>query len=46
MALNPSVTYSGQVATTDLGGYPLGKAQDELVSGDGTGTPLEAAWIS
>lgn len=46
MAINPSSAYSGQVSTTDPTGYPYGKAQNETVGGDGTGTPLEAAWIT
>lgn len=40
MALQPSTTYPGQVEVGATG-YPYGKAQDELVAGDGTGTPLE-----
>jgi hypothetical protein len=45
MALIPSSSYSGQVSTSDPA-YPLGKAQNEAVAGDGTGTPLERDWIN
>lgn len=39
MALAPSVRYPGQIATDSS--YPLGKAKDVAVDGDGTGTPWE-----
>ena len=45
MAIDPSAEYPGQIIT-GLPGYPLGKAVNVAVSGDGTGTPLEAKWVS
>lgn len=42
MALDLLVRYAGQLAATDPGGYPYGKAQNVTVEGDGTGTPFEA----
>lgn len=45
MALIPENDYAGQIATGDAG-YPHGKARNVTVSGDGTGTPLEAAWVN
>lgn len=45
MALNPAARYPSQIATGD-GGYPLGKARDVSVAGDGTGTPLEKDWLN
>jgi hypothetical protein len=41
MAIKPSVRYPLQTDTTDLVGYPHGKARNILVVGDGTGTPFE-----
>lgn len=41
MAIDPSATYAGQIDTTDPVGYPYGKARNELVEDDGTGTPWE-----
>lgn len=46
MAINPSSAYSGQVDTTDSAGYPYGRAHNEAIIGDGTGTPLEEKWVS
>jgi len=46
MALDPSDTYGAQVDTSDPTGYPLGKARNITVPGDGTGTPLEKAWVN
>jgi hypothetical protein len=46
MAISPQAVYPGQVDTTDPTGYPRGKAQDDLVEGDGFGTPLEQAWVN
>lgn len=45
MALDPSAEYPGQITTGDPG-YPYGKAQNETVENDGTGTPLEAALVN
>jgi len=45
MALRPRDAYPGQTGTIDAG-YPHGKAQNISVPGDGTGTPLEAAWVN
>jgi hypothetical protein len=45
MAIVPSDDYAGQITTGD-GGYPEGKAKNVAVAGDGTGTPLEAAWVN
>jgi hypothetical protein len=45
MAIVPSDDYAGQITTGD-GGYPHGKAKNVAVAGDGTGTPLEAAWVN
>ena len=45
MAIIPSTKYSGQTTTGDPG-YPDGKAKNVTVSGDGTGTPLEADWVN
>lgn len=46
MAIDPSNEYGAQVDTSDPTGYPLGKARNITVPGDGTGTPLEAKWVS
>lgn len=46
MAINPSTTYGGQIDTSDPTGYPNGKARNVTVNGDGTGTPLEEAWVN
>jgi hypothetical protein len=40
MALDLSLTYPGQIDTSDLA-YPYGKARNITLSGDGTGTPWE-----
>lgn len=40
MAVQPQVIYPGQVTTGDPG-YPHGKAKNQNVVGDGTGTPWE-----
>lgn len=45
MAIRPEDKYPGQTVTGD-GGYPHGKARNITVSGDGTGTPLEQAWLN
>lgn len=45
MAIIPSTRYAGQVVTPG-GSYPLGKARNEVVEGDGSGTPLEEAWVN
>lgn len=44
--IDPSTEYSGQIDTSDPTGYPYGKPKNVSVSGDGTGTPLEAKWLS
>ena len=47
MAIDPSATYPGQIdVTSDPTGYPNGQAQNVQVPGDGTGTPLEKAWVN
>ncbi len=46
MALDPSTEYPGQVDTSDATGYPLGKAQNVVVEGDGIGTPFEKGWVN
>lgn len=45
MALIPKDTYPSQTDASDPN-YPDGKARNVVVSGDGTGTPLEKAWIN
>jgi hypothetical protein len=46
MAIRPSLRYPGQTDTSDAEGYPYGSAQNQSVVGDGSGTPLEKAWLS
>jgi hypothetical protein len=46
VALDPSLTYPGQIDITDLVGYPKGRAKNVTSIGDGTGTPLEQGWVS
>ena len=46
MAIRPSEAYPGQTDTSDATGYPYGRAQNQVLEGEGTGTPLEAAWLS
>jgi len=45
VALVPTNKYAGQITTGDAG-WPLGKAKNITVAGDGTGTPLEADWVN
>jgi len=45
MALEPKLTYPGQILTSDPA-YPLGKARNVAVPGDGTGTPWEALLVN
>lgn len=45
MAIRPVVKYPGQT-TPASGGYPHGAAQNVIVAGDGTGTPLEKDWLN
>lgn len=45
MAIDPSAEYPAQIITSDAG-WPYGKAQNDSVPGDGSGTPLEAEWVS
>ncbi len=44
MALDPSTRYAGQIAAD--ANYPYGKARNVAVSGDGSGTPLEADLVN
>jgi hypothetical protein len=44
MAVNPRTTYAAQ--TVDDANYPYGKARNVTVARDGTGTPLEKAWVN
>ena len=44
MAIRWSTQYPGQVSVDP--GYPHGKPRNVAVPGDGSGTPLEAAWVS
>jgi hypothetical protein len=46
LALDPSLTYPGQIDITDLAGYPKGRAKNSIAIGDGIGTPLEEKWVS
>lgn len=46
MAIKPSARYAGKIDTSDPTGYPLGKAQNITVAGDGTGTPWEEAIVN
>lgn len=45
MALDLATTYPGQIDESDPD-YPTGKAQNVVVEGDGTGTPLEETWLN
>jgi len=45
MAIIPNNEYASQVASGDAG-WPLGKAKNVVVSGDGTGTPLDSEWLN
>jgi hypothetical protein len=45
MAIDPSTLYSSQIITSDAG-WPYGRPQNDSVPGDGSGTPLEEAWVS
>ena len=44
MAIQPSAVYPAQTLVD--GGYPHGRARNELVPGDGIGTPLEERWVN
>lgn len=46
MAIDPRLIYGPQVDTTDPDGYPFGKARNDIIKGDGTGTPLERRWVN
>jgi len=46
MALIPNSTYPSQTLSPTDGSYPLGKARDVTVTGDGTGTPLKQEWVN
>ena len=41
MALDLTVTYSGQIDATATSTYPYGKARNITTPGDGTGTPWD-----
>lgn len=45
MAIRPQAVYPGQVITGDLG-YPHGKARNQTVVDDGTGTPWEEQLVN
>lgn len=45
MAIHPENQYPGKIDPAD-GEYPFGKARNITVPSDGTGTPLEAAWLN
>lgn len=45
MAIAPGAVYPGQTITSDPG-YPLGRARNVTVSGDGIGFPLEQTWVN
>lgn len=45
MAINPDVAFPGKTAGVSPQ-YPYGKARDVSAPGDGTGTPLRAAWVN
>lgn len=45
MAINPDDAFPGKTAGTSPE-YPYGKARDVSSPGDGTGTPLKAAWLN
>lgn len=46
MAIDPSAEYPSQISLADPTGYPLGKAKNVVVAGDGTGTPFEQKWLN
>lgn len=46
MAISPKDTYGVQIDTSDPTGYPEGAAMNDGTPGDGTGTPLEKAWVN
>ena len=45
MAIKPDVNYVGKI-TPGGASYPYGSARNVTVPGDGTGTPLEQAWVN
>lgn len=45
MAIRPDTLYPAQIITSD-DGWPYGRPQNDAVPGDGSGTPLEEAWVS
>lgn len=45
MARRPLLLYPSQVDGSDSA-YPDGKAQNDIVEGDGNGSPLEQAWVN
>jgi len=46
MAISPKDVFTGKIDISDLINYPLGKARDVAVAGDGTGTPFVAALVN
>lgn len=47
MAISPKLIYPAQIdATSDPTGYPRGKAQNDIVEGDGVGTPYEKTLLN
>jgi hypothetical protein len=46
MALVPNSNYPAQTAVPGDGSYPLGKARNVTTVNDGSGTPLEQAWVN
>ncbi len=45
MAVQPKLLYPAQIVTT-VAAYPYGKARNDGVPGDASGTPLEKAWVN
>lgn len=45
MAINLETQYPGKINPSDVD-YPYGSARNITLPGDGTGTPLEAAWLN
>jgi hypothetical protein len=45
LAISPATAYPGQIDATDPTGYPYGAPRNDVVIGDGQGTPLEKTWI-
>lgn len=45
MAIKPEQQYPGKITSASVS-YPLGSARNVTTPGDGTGTPLEKAWVN